>query len=125
MEGVYSYFFRQILPVVPGANRSEVFESCLKRSTLWKFFERFELTENVRLSSCSEEAAAHYDRWLLDVGNGKAPNNKTVVLPWDRVHLVRRETRHSDILSCIHWVYGNLEVKLQFRFEFISNWLNS
>ncbi len=70
----------------------------------WSLFQQFQLTENVRLSSCTGEIAAHCDGWLLDVGNGRAPNDKTVVRLSDKVHLSRRETRHSDMLSCIYWL---------------------
>ena len=106
--------FRQILPVIPGANRAEVIKACMKSSPLWASFEKTKLVENVRLSKSVEQSEARdYDNWLLDVGNGICPNAYTVNLPKQKTQLIEPDERHSGIMSAVHWVYDDsLQVNL-------------
>uniref|UniRef100_A0A453HZ89 ATP-dependent DNA helicase n=1 Tax=Aegilops tauschii subsp. strangulata TaxID=200361 RepID=A0A453HZ89_AEGTS len=43
--------FRQILPVIPKGKREHIISASIKRSYLWKNFEEYRLTENMRLNS--------------------------------------------------------------------------
>lgn len=61
--------FRQTLPVLPRGSRASIIETCIKSSSLWRFFTRLTLTTNMR-SAGQEE----YNRWLLNVGEGTLPN---------------------------------------------------
>ena len=42
--------FRQILPVIPKAKRSEVIQACINRSELWKACNVFTLTRSMRVN---------------------------------------------------------------------------
>ena len=44
--------FRQILPVVIGSNREDIVRNTFKCSEMWNDFQKFKLTENMRLRSC-------------------------------------------------------------------------
>ena len=81
--------FRQILPVVPHANRAGMVAACLQRSALWmgKKIEVVTLTENMRVEKMMREdpeRAQLYSDWaaeLIRVGDGvgsqyyKVPSN--------------------------------------------------
>ena len=71
------------------------------------------LSENVRLRNAENHTeACEYDEWLLEVGNGNAPNAHSVHLPEEKTEIVVSEERHSGIMSAIFWVYENsLEVR--------------
>ncbi|RCN33554.1 hypothetical protein ANCCAN_20619 [Ancylostoma caninum] len=57
----------QFLPVVPGGSPQDIMDVTLKKSYLWKKFEKFVLDENMRLQSGEEKHA----EWLREVGEGK------------------------------------------------------
>ena len=72
--------FRQILPVVIGSNREDVVKNTVKCSELWNVFQKFKLTENMRVKKIirnnperEEELLAHAN-WLLKVGDGEEDN---------------------------------------------------
>lgn len=58
--------FRQLLPVKQNATRSETVNLSIKFSSLWKHFEIFSLTENMRILPHEHE----FTHFLLDLGNG-------------------------------------------------------
>ena len=58
--------FRQTLPVVPRSTPTQIIENCIKRSPLWPVFQKFELTENMRVRPGEQE----FSEWLLRLGNG-------------------------------------------------------
>jgi hypothetical protein len=67
--------FRQVLPVVEGASRSQTLNSALISSPLWQYVTLLKLHENMRLSnpSLSETAKAElslFASWVLSVGDG-------------------------------------------------------
>jgi hypothetical protein len=62
--------WRQILPVIRHAGRSEIVESCLKHSSIWEAVEKLELAENMRVKNSSEESAS-FAEFLLKVGDGR------------------------------------------------------
>ena len=61
--------FRQILPVVRRGNRSAIVMSSIKRHSLWREFQQFRLTRNMRAENDADFAA-----WLLQLGNGQLPS---------------------------------------------------
>uniref|UniRef100_A0A453HZ94 ATP-dependent DNA helicase n=1 Tax=Aegilops tauschii subsp. strangulata TaxID=200361 RepID=A0A453HZ94_AEGTS len=67
--------FRQILPVIPKGKREHIISASIKRSYLWKNFEEYRLTENMRLNSFEgspEEKAktTEFANWILNIGDG-------------------------------------------------------
>lgn len=71
--------FRQILPVVKGAESGRIAQSTLRRSYLWSHIQVLRLTENMRLRNpnLTEQGRADMELFaqdLLDVGNGTAPS---------------------------------------------------
>ena len=112
--------FRQILPVIKGANRAEVVAATLKRSSLWNLFSTFELTVNMRLRNLDSNEAAFYDKWLLNVGDGTQPDSWTVQIPDELVEFIDIQNRKSSIRDLIFWVFGNdLQVNMLSTFYII------
>ncbi|XP_015621013.1 uncharacterized protein [Oryza sativa Japonica Group] len=73
--------FRQVLPVIEKGTRADVVDASLVRSALWKHVEVLHLTTNMRLHnpSLSQQARgelAEFAKWVLDIGEGRAPMNK-------------------------------------------------
>ena len=71
--------FRQILPVVKGAESGRIARSTLRTSYLWASIRVLRLTENMRLRdpNLTEQGRADMEAFaqdLLDVGNGTAPS---------------------------------------------------
>lgn len=75
---VFGGDFRQILPVIPKASRSEVVNASLNQSRLWDFCKVFLLRKNMRLGSGKSVAEnrkiAQFSKWVLNVGDGKVEN---------------------------------------------------
>lgn len=73
--------FRQILPVVPKGRREHIVNASIKRSYLWRHFEIFKLTKNMRLSCMStnrteQQQIEEFAEWILNIGDGKtAPDD--------------------------------------------------
>ncbi|XP_026419937.1 ATP-dependent DNA helicase PIF4-like [Papaver somniferum] len=70
--------FRQILPVIEEGTREDIVNASISKSKFWKYFIVFELTENMRLSTGDtsqekKDEMEEFAKWILDVGNGKAP----------------------------------------------------
>ncbi|XP_074322892.1 uncharacterized protein LOC141659865 [Apium graveolens] len=67
--------FRQILPVIPYGDRSQILSACITRSRLWRIYKIFQLKKNMRLNkgnSCKEiEDLNQFAKWVLDIGDGK------------------------------------------------------
>ncbi|OMO65301.1 DNA helicase PIF1, ATP-dependent [Corchorus capsularis] len=75
---VFGGDLRQILPVIPGASRTDVVCFTICNSPLWRHCEIMHLTVNMRLSRpginpCARSDLMTFSEWLLDVGNGKLP----------------------------------------------------
>nr|XP_051226821.1 uncharacterized protein LOC127344561 [Lolium perenne] len=70
--------FRQVLPIVEGGSRSEVVDSSLIRSPLWRHVTVLRLRRNMRLSNptLSVNEIADLDmfaQWVLSIGDGTVP----------------------------------------------------
>ena len=64
--------FRQVLPVVRSANRSQLVAASLKSSELWSYFKIIRLNKNMRTEPGEEE----FSEWLIKLGNGELPTNE-------------------------------------------------
>jgi hypothetical protein len=84
---LFSGDFRQTLPIIRNATATEIIGNCLNQSSLFNNnFERFSLTQNMRLNPGEIE----FSKWLLDLGNGQLPRFKdrpkdSILLPRDVV----------------------------------------
>nr|GEU99994.1 ATP-dependent DNA helicase PIF1-like [Tanacetum cinerariifolium] len=70
--------FRQILPVIPKAKRSEIVHACLNRSELWNYCKVFTLTRNTRVNEyCANREIntlkQEFNHWVLAMGDGTLP----------------------------------------------------
>ncbi|CAN1823226.1 ATP-dependent DNA helicase PIF1 [Linum perenne] len=63
---VFGGDFRQTLPTIPKATRTQIVNSSIKRSYLWQYMRVIKLTENMRLTT----QIADFGNWILDIGNG-------------------------------------------------------
>ena len=60
--------FRQILPVLPNAGKSEIIQNSIIKSDVWKLFKRFQLNINVRAGGNEEFA-----NWQKQIGEHDGP----------------------------------------------------
>ena len=98
---VLSGDFRQCLPVIPGATRAEVVDASMKRSYLWKFFKVMKLTENMRVKMSMDPEAEKFDKFTLDLGDGKLEtfeDTDLVKLP-DEMCMVIKPNSKDDLES--------------------------
>ncbi|KAI3859314.1 hypothetical protein MKW98_007695 [Papaver atlanticum] len=70
--------FRQILPVIEGGLREDIVNASISKSKLWKHFEVFELTQNMRLttgdtSHDKRQEITDFAKWILDIRNDELP----------------------------------------------------
>jgi ATP-dependent DNA helicase PIF1 len=69
--------FRQLLPIVPHANRAIIIQNCLSRSVLWRSIRKLKLSINMRLTQLNDQDVARqneFANYLLRVGEGKIDN---------------------------------------------------
>ena len=71
--------FRQCLPVVPNSNRAETVSQCINKSYLWKHFEIYQLSENLRVKASGDSKLEAFDKWTLSVGNGSDLNSRVEI----------------------------------------------
>ncbi|XP_017239732.1 uncharacterized protein LOC108212518 [Daucus carota subsp. sativus] len=66
--------FRQILPVIPQGDRSQILSACITRSRLWNICTIFLLKRNMRLDKGNSQQETDdinaFAQWVLDMGNG-------------------------------------------------------
>ncbi|CAF4333618.1 unnamed protein product [Rotaria sp. Silwood2] len=60
--------FRQVLPVIRFANRSDLIAASLKSSAFWPYFKVMHLHQNMRTEPGEEE----FSKWLIKLGNDYA-----------------------------------------------------
>ncbi|CAF5003071.1 unnamed protein product, partial [Rotaria sp. Silwood1] len=72
--------FRQVLPVIRFASRSELVAASLKSSDLWPYFKVMHLHQNMRTRPGEEEIS----KWLIKLGNGELVSNE-----YDEIELPR------------------------------------
>ena len=111
--------FRQCLPVVPGANRAQSVNACIKESNLWKYFKVHSLTENMRVRASGDPILENFDKWTLSLGDGKANDeNDKVIIPEDLLVQIKANTKNDKNVEkdCMKQfcrkVFNNLENNL-------------
>ncbi|RZC08810.1 hypothetical protein D0Y65_015492, partial [Glycine soja] len=71
---VFGGDFRQILPVIPRGNRSDIVNATINSSYLWDYCQVLTLTKNMRLQSniqaVDEQETATFAQWIVDIGDG-------------------------------------------------------
>ena len=95
---------RQTLPVMPKGSRSQIVDSCLTQSELWKHFKRPTLTQNMRVLTTDvgdREKLLDYCQFLLDLGDGKIPTDETGCVQIPKQFLLPP----NDVKGVLHWVY--------------------
>jgi hypothetical protein len=97
---VFGGDFRQVLPVVPRGNRSDVANASLVNSYPWNSFQRYKLHHNVRASTDSD-----FSNYLLQIGNGNGGinNEDYIQIPSDMVLPFVDE--RTSLLLLINQVY--------------------
>ncbi|CAF3170544.1 unnamed protein product [Rotaria sp. Silwood2] len=73
-------YFRQVLPVIRSANRSELIAANLKSFDLWRHLKIMHLHQSMRTGSGEEE----FSSWLIKLCNGELPSNE-----YDEIELPR------------------------------------
>ncbi|XP_058733727.1 uncharacterized protein LOC131605382 [Vicia villosa] len=72
---VFGGDFRQILPVVPRASRSDIVHASIFSSYVWDHCKVLTLTRNMRLKNDkgnkNSNDIAEFSKWILDVGDGR------------------------------------------------------
>jgi ATP-dependent DNA helicase PIF1 len=104
--------FRQILPVIPKGQRPHIVDACLKCSYLWKHFEEYKLTENMRVTALintpeEQEKTSEFVDWILNIGDGLIGNNEDEA--W--VHIPKNlvlQKRGNQLETIINRTYPNL-----------------
>jgi PIF1-like helicase/Helitron helicase-like domain at N-terminus len=107
---VFGGDFRQILPIIPHASRSNIVSASLSQSSIWRYMKIMKLTINMRLdhSYNSEDnlKQKEFAKFLLKIGDGKYPTNTgtedIITLPSDIV------MSKSKLSHLIDFVYPNL-----------------
>ena len=113
---VVSGDWRQTLPVIERANRAQVVSETLKgrkMTSLWKKFEQFHLTENMRLINSGGGEEKDFAEYLLRVGDGKelpASEDEPLSGSEVKIHLpeVFRSTAKTDKEFCKE-MYPNMQ----------------
>ena len=97
---------RQTLPVMPKGSRSQIVDACLTQSELWKSCKRLILTQNMRVLTADvgdREELLNYCRFLLDLGDGKMPTDKSGCVQIPEQFLLPA----NDTQGVLQWVYGD------------------
>ena len=92
--------FRQTLPVVPRGTRTNIIESCIKASRLWRNFTKLTLTINMR-----SEGQAEHNKWLLKVGMGNLPTVPGI-FEEDTIQIPQQMVATEDLITSI---FGNVQ----------------
>ncbi|KAL3643535.1 hypothetical protein CASFOL_014350 [Castilleja foliolosa] len=111
--------FRQTLPVKVKCTRSDIIDSTIPRSNLWKHFRIFKLRNNMRLrshGSYSEAAenVSEFASWLLSIGDGllgepdlKDPQNtRQIKIPPQ--YLI--QVTENRLLALISFIYDDFTI---------------
>ncbi|CAL1390629.1 unnamed protein product [Linum trigynum] len=112
MTIVFGGDFRQTLPIITKGTRTEIVNSSIKRSYLWRSMTVLKLTENMRLKLPHSEASArlaisNFSKWLLEIGDGTNSNifgESIIPIPL-HICVPRRSDPIPDIVAEI---YGQL-----------------
>ncbi|XP_058771592.1 uncharacterized protein LOC131644971 [Vicia villosa] len=109
---VFGGDFRQILPVIPRAGRSDIVHASICSYYIWDYCQVLTLTKNMRLQQGSDNTSskelAEFSKWILNVGDGKIsePNDGLVDIEIPQDLLI---TNYEDpIKAIVENTYPNL-----------------
>ncbi|KAG2194274.1 hypothetical protein INT47_009684 [Mucor saturninus] len=85
---VFGGDFRQVLPVIPRASRSQIVFQCISRASAWRHVKTLKLRRNMRIAQANTPEDAmqlkNFAAFLLQVGSGVVPTtggSDTVPIP--------------------------------------------
>ena len=111
---LHSGDWKQILPVIQGGSRAEIVQATLKASHLWVHVQLYPLTENVRIKNSKNDDAVQYDKFLVDIGEGKIETemgNDMIKIP---DHM---KSESDDVVGFVKEVFPNLKEKIRTGLE--------
>lgn len=108
MVMLFSGDWRQILPVIPNGNRSDIIHQCLKRSEkIWPHVKIYHLHENMRIKNAGADDQ-RYAKYLLDIGEGKEPSCPEIGL--DMVKIPEpMKSKHTNIKDFANEIFPGLK----------------
>jgi ATP-dependent DNA helicase PIF1 len=121
---VFGGDFRQILPVIPRGNRSDIVHASINASYIWDHCQVLTLTKNMRLKQGSDseenQEVALFSEWLLKLGEGKLsePNDGYAEIPIPPEMLITEFT--DPILAIIESTYPNF-LENYSSYEYLKN----
>ena len=113
---LHSGDWKQILPVVQGGSRAEIIQATLKNSFLWVHVQLFPLTENVRIKNAKSDDAVQYDKFLVDVGEGKIETNPKIEEYMIKVP-DEMQSQADDVPGFVKEVFPNLQERIRIGLE--------
>lgn len=126
---VFGGDFRQILPVIPKASRSDTVNASLNKSRLWEFCKVFLLKQNMRLHSGNSDVEnkiiADFSKWQLDIGDGNVEATESVSDMFDTQFVVPKQyvvqsSSQNPILTLIDRIFPEF-VKNMHSFDYLRS----
>ena len=84
--------FRQYLPVCLGVNRPKIVQYCINTSSLWNYFTKFHLSNNMRIKASGDEKLEQFDKWTVNIGDGTLNIDGLIDLPEHMSYNIRSNT---------------------------------
>ena len=109
---VLSGDFRQCLPVVPGASRAGIVDTCVNRSVLWRHFQVLRLTENMRVRASGDVRLEEFDKWLMSLGDGTAQvvdGEDSIELPEDLCTVIDKDDEKKSMAEFCSEIFPSLD----------------
>jgi hypothetical protein len=94
--------FRQVLPVVPNGTRSEMIDTCIVKSPLWRYVKVLHLKYNMR--TINDE---HFAEYVRRIGDGNEPFTKDDLVKVPSSMTIQWEGEHS-VYNLIEEVFPDL-----------------
>ncbi|XP_072158483.1 uncharacterized protein [Bemisia tabaci] len=69
---LFSGDFRQVLPVVPKGNKTQILENSIQKCKVWTKLTKLSLKTNMRTNKDQQE----FSKWLLQLGDGKLKSDR-------------------------------------------------
>ncbi|CAN1125403.1 ATP-dependent DNA helicase PIF1 [Linum perenne] len=112
---VFGGDFRQTLPVIPKATRTEIVNSSIKRSYLWAGMKVIKLCQNMRLhregcTSCEADEIQSFSKWIVDTGDGVSSIVYVKAIYFDVHEKYANPTYFADraILAPLHEIMSSI-----------------
>ena len=108
--------FRQVLPVIPCANRGQIVRATFKNSDLWSHFATLALTVNMRVIQAAQQggddtAVQSYSDFLLRVGDGRQHTYPR--LGEDMTRVPNDMLGPANLTELIEYTFGDMPPPLQ------------